>query len=133
MPADVDAGWLVTWHAQLIAPNDAAKLRTWIPGVRPAERRALEERLRREPVTRRVDATAVWSALEAGVRKLGRDAVAERKRHDRTVPAGGLRERYRRGLARRRHQAGDLLRSAEAVPRAAARETSSAPSRSGCR
>ena len=65
-----DTGWIATEHPELIGPEDAEKLQSWLSNLGPPETDELKTRLQREEVTGRISTTAVWTALETAIRAL---------------------------------------------------------------
>ena len=72
LPRDVyDTGWIATMHPELITRTDAQKLKDWLQGT--IERGAVDDikaKLKKDAVTRRVDADTVWNKVEEGISKL---------------------------------------------------------------
>ena len=88
-----DAAWIVSREAGLVRGTDAAKLAQWLKRITSEKRQQLQQRLQQEELTKRVDKSEVWEALESGVRGLSQnrhEPSARRSREtNRTAPALG--------------------------------------------
>lgn len=82
LPRDVyDAGWLATTHPELIARNDAYKLKEWVQRtIETGEVEDIKADLKEDPVTGRVNADTVWERVQEGISRLEAGPTLDDKR-----------------------------------------------------